>query len=388
MLFASDPGSAEVAAEGRIGHDEAMAEELERWAVRAGGVIAAEAVGSHLIPVRRWTRPRVETGPLAAARFDRVVDENWRRTSYSALTASVHDSPVVSGEVEEPVTTDEPAEPPLSATEPAREGIPSPMNGLPGGTIFGTLVHAVLEVVDTSAPDLEAELLDCCRETVRRQMSPIDPAQLAAALLPVMRTPLGPLGRTLADFSPSDRLSELDFELPLTGGDSPVPVTVTLDAVGGLLRRHLPADDPMAACADLVRTLEPVPLRGYLNGSIDAVLRTDGPRFVVVDYKTNRLAPVDELTTAHYTRESMAAEMLRAHYPMQALLYSVALHRYLRWRMRDYDPHVHLGGVQYLFVRGMAGPDSPPGSGVFDWHPPAALVTDLSDLLAGKAVIS
>src|SRR5690606_24291868 len=118
------------------------------------------------------------------------------------------------------------------------------------------------------------------------------------------------------------------------------------------------------------------------------VLRTEGPAFVVVDYKTNRLAPVDELTTAHYTRESMAAEMLRAHYPMQALLYSVALHRYLRWRMRDYDPHVHLGGVQYLFVRGMAGPDSPSGSGVFDWHPPAGLVTDLSDLLAGKAVIS
>ncbi|UPW03764.1 UvrD-helicase domain-containing protein [Rhodococcus pyridinivorans] len=388
LLFARDPGSAEVSAEGRIGHDEAMAEEFDRWAARADGVIAAEAVGPHPIPVLRWTRPRVETGPLAAARFDRVVDENWRRTSYSALTASVHDAPVVSGEVEEPVTTDEPAEPPLSAPEAAREGIPSPMNGLPGGTIFGTLVHAVLEVVDTSAADLEAELLDCCHETVRRQMSPIDPVQLAAALLPVMRTPLGPLGRTLADFTPSDRLSELDFELPLTGGDSPVPVTVTLDAVGGLLRRHLPADDPMATYADLVRTLESVPLRGYLNGSIDAVLRTDGPRFVVVDYKTNRLAPVDELTTAHYTRESMAAEMLRAHYPMQALLYSVALHRYLRWRMRDYDPHVHLGGVQYLFVRGMAGPDSPPGSGVFDWHPPADLVTDLSDLLAGKAMIS
>ena len=142
----------------------------------------------------------------------------------------------------------------------------------------------------------------------------------------------------------------------------------------------------MLPYADAVRHLEPVPLRGYLTGSIDAVLRTPEPGFVIVDYKTNRLARVDELTTAHYTREAMAAEMIRAHYPMQALLYAVALHRYLRWRLPGYDPEVHLGGVQYLFVRGMAGPESPPGSGVFDWHPPAALVTDLSDLLAGKAV--
>ncbi|WP_241385314.1 UvrD-helicase domain-containing protein [Rhodococcus sp. CH91] len=388
LLFAREPGSAEVAPEGRISHDEAMAEEFARWAARAGGVIAAEAVGAHRIPVVRWTRPRGENGPLAAARFDRVVDENWRRTSYSALTASVHDSPGVGSEVEDTTTDDEPDEPPMSSVEPVREGIPSPMNGLPGGTVFGTLVHAVLEVVDTSAADLGAELLECCRDVVARQLSPIDPEQLAAALLPVLRTPLGPLGRTLADFAPADRLSELDFELPLTGGDTPVPVTVTLDAVGALLRRHLPPDDPMLPYADLVRILEPVPLRGYLTGSIDAVLRTEGPAFVVVDYKTNRLAPVDELTTAHYTREAMAAEMLRAHYPMQALLYSVALHRYLRWRMPGYDPHRHLGGVQYLFVRGMAGPDSPPGSGVFDWNPPADLVTDLSDLLAGKAVIS
>ena len=33
------------------------------------------------------------------------------------------------------------------------------------------------------------------------------------------------------------------------------------------------------------------PLRGYLTGSIDAVLRLPGPAFAVVDYKTNWLGP-------------------------------------------------------------------------------------------------
>ena len=82
----------------------------------------------------------------------------------------------------------------------------------------------------------------------------------------------------------------------------------------------------------------------------------------------------------------MVTAMIEAHYPLQALLYSVALHRFLRWRQPGYDPDVHLGGVLYLFVRGMCGPESPAstaGAGVFAWQPPAALVEELSDLLAG-----
>ena len=76
--------------------------------------------------------------------------------------------------------------------------------------------------------------------------------------------------------------------------------------------------------------------------------------------------------------------MAAAHYPLQALLYSVALHRYLRWRQPDYDPDRHLGGVLYLFVRGMSAVeptvvgDTP--CGVWSWRPPAGLVAALSDL--------
>ena len=64
-------------------------------------------------------------------------------------------------------------------------------------------------------------------------------------------------------------------------------------------------------------------LRGYLTGSLDLVLRTrDGsgiPRFLVVDYKTNWLAPDGEALSAwHYRPDALAAEMQRDHYPLQA----------------------------------------------------------------------
>ena len=85
--------------------------------------------------------------------------------------------------------------------------------------------------------------------------------------------------------------------------------------------------------------------------------------------------------------------MLHSDYPLQALLYSVVLHRFLRWRQPDYDPARHLGGVLYLFLRGMCGPDTPVvdghRAGVFSWAPPATLVTALSDLLdVGMAAVS
>jgi exodeoxyribonuclease V beta subunit len=75
---------------------------------------------------------------------------------------------------------------------------------------------------------------------------------------------------------------------------------------------------------------------------------------------------------------------------LQALLYAVALHRYLRWRVPGYDPARHLGGAGYLFVRGMAGKSTPVVDGnphgVFSWQVPAGLVSSLSSLLAGAGV--
>ena len=104
---------------------------------------------------------------------------------------------------------------------------------------------------------------------------------------------------------------------------------------------------------------------------------------MIVDYKTNWLGPAGELLTlAHYQTDALAAEMSRAHYGLQALLYAVALHRYLRWRMPDYDADRHLAGVLYLFLRGMAREAD---AGVFAWRPPGSLLESLSDVLDGEA---
>lgn len=380
LLFGRNTGASEPEPRPKVLDDHTTANRLEAWAGTASDAISVEPVTPRESkPVRRSAESPTES--LEAATFGRSLDMLWRRTSYSALTAAAHDAPGVTSEPERPEKDDEPEEAPPIDDE--LDGIPSPMNGLPAGAAFGTLVHEILEHLDTSAEDLEAELLSRCTDAIEERLADIEPRALADALMPVLNTPLG-FG-TLADISPSDHLAELDFELPLAGGDRPSASTVTLRGVARLMRAHLPGDDALVAYADQLAALESQPLRGYLTGSIDSVLRitTDGqPRYVVVDYKTNRLSRGD-LTVMHFTRERMAQEMLRSHYPLQALLYAVALHRYLRWRQPGYNPEVHLGGVQYHFVRGMVGPETPSGCGVFDWYPPARLVTQVSDLLAG-----
>ena len=79
--------------------------------------------------------------------------------------------------------------------------------------------------------------------------------------------------------------------------------------------------------------------------------------------------------------------MARSSYPLQALLYAVALHRFLRWRLPGYRFERHFGGVLYLYVRGMAGAETPlvdgEPCGVLSWQPTLGLVDAVSDLLDG-----
>ncbi len=325
-------------------------------------------------------------------RFERPVDTTWRRTSYTGLTAAQHENPH-DAPVEGARPDDEPAvgQSPPDDHAPAGTGRSSPWDPLPSGARFGTLVHAVLEAWDPSGPSFDG-LVD--RVAAGSPVQGLDHGTLAAALDAATRTPLGAdLGaRSLADVPVQDRLSELDFELPLGGGDDPGTAAALLGDVADALERHLRPDDPLAPYAARLRVpgLGDQVLRGFLTGSIDAVLRVGGtdPRFVVVDYKTNWLGgPSSEgpLLLAAYAPGALAEAMMAAHYPLQALLYSVALHRFLAWRLPGYRPEEHLGGIRYLFLRGMAGPDTPVADGVpygvFAWRPPAALVVEIADLI-------
>ncbi|MEW5812436.1 MAG: exodeoxyribonuclease V subunit beta [Actinomycetota bacterium] len=372
----------------RIDDPDAMAA-LRAWA-DAGGPVLEESV---LAAPKHVDNPAVPVG-LDVRHFHRRIDTSWRRTSYSGLIRAAEEAPGVSSEPEVTELDDEVADVPTSEPVDTGDQVRSPMADLPTGATFGTLVHAALETADPFAPDLAAELETQIRRHAQWWPVDVPPAELAAALIPMHDTPLGPLApdATLRAIGLRDRLREMDFEFPLAGGDLRATASaLSLADVGALLRTHLPPGDPLAGYARRLSdgALGAQSLRGYLTGSLDAVLRI-GDRYLVVDYKTNWLGePGGDLTSADYGQPRLVEAMLHSDYPLQALLYCVVLHRFLRWRLPDYSPQRHLGGVLYLFVRGMCGPDTPVmdghPAGVFSWQPPAELIVAVSDLLAYAA---
>ncbi|MCD4532838.1 UvrD-helicase domain-containing protein [Nocardioides sp. cx-169] len=373
--------------------DEAVVGLFSAWRDRGGPVPEAAL---HADPGPDPVLPAV--GDLAVRTFDREVDTEWRRTSYSALS-NVEAAPAagVASEPEVEAKDDEDVEALPEAAAGAGGGVPSPMAGLPVGATFGSLVHGVLEHLDPDAPDLRAEILEHLDEQLVWWPVELDRDELADALVAVCDSPLGSLagGTTLRRIPLRDRLRELDFELPLSGGDLAAEGErgARLADLAPLLVRHLPEGDPVRGYADAleVPALGEQSLRGYLTGSVDVVLRlgdAEDPRYLIVDYKTNWLGPRDLPLTAHsYRPEALDAAMAHSDYPLQALLYAAVLHRFLRWRQPGYDPQRHLGGVLYLYLRGMCGPETPlvdgEPCGIFSWRPPVALVEELSDLLDG-----
>jgi exodeoxyribonuclease V beta subunit len=406
VLFARDE-SGTVDAE-RFGDDKVkvptdaeIPDRLAPLVERSQGALAVTSVDASDAPLS-WRPPddRNERPPvLSTATLDRSLDRRRKRWSFTAISARAPDDHFdADGELPDEPVIDEPgAEGGVLADELGPPAVSElPLGDIAAGAVFGTLVHEILEHVDCAADDLDAELAARVHEQLRWTDWPVDPDQLVRGLRAAIETPLGAsfAGRSLRDLGPADRLAELSFELVLGEGGT----AVTDRAIGELLVGHLDADDPVRPWADrLAGGLFGVELAGHLTGEIDAVFRVaDGAadaRFVVVDYKTNALHQRNRpARIGDYHPERLAEEMDRHHYPMQALLYSVALHRYLRWRIAGYDPDRHLGGVAYLFLRGLAGPDTPVVGGhphgVFAWRPPAALVDELSDRLDGSAALT
>jgi exodeoxyribonuclease V beta subunit len=111
---------------------------------------------------------------------------------------------------------------------------------------------------------------------------------------------------------------------------------------------------------------------GHLRGFVDLLFHHKG-RYYILDWKSNRLPD-------GYGPKAVAASMTAADYHLQYRIYTLAALRWLKLHLGDrFDPRIHLGGVYYIYLRGMG---RAPGSGVFFAAPdeigdPASLERDL-----------
>ena len=380
-------GSAEDLQQDTKVDDETAQEKLTELVKRLGPNVSFDEL-TKWVDNRHWDAPAPDvSGVLNAEPFpDRNIErDGWNRWSYSTLSRgvrSINEGNARGG-------TDEAPDGSELSVEGSPQTFTGPLLGMQSSAAFGTFVHELFEVIDLSLPDVETEVRTVIETSGRAASFDADPEVLAQGLVLAIDTPLtaaaeGPTLRSIG----SSCLNELVFHFPLADGNSPVTPSDLFELAAAHeddqfsdYFKALAAGNRMSAMA------------GLMTGSIDSVIRlgdASNGTYGVVDYKTNRLhTPGDVAPISAYGYDSMKHAMEHGDYPLQILVYNVALHRMLQLRLAGYDIDRHIGDTHYLFVRGMIGPDTTvidgQRNGVFAWRPSSKLIVAASKLLGGQS---
>ncbi len=329
----------------------------------------------------KYTPPHAKLDALATREITQRQFKSWGMTSFSALVRDVEPAKLAAA-VDLPEYGEEESfeeESVLQDIAPSPQNHPQPNLPLEGdgfkaldeqdvrftfqrGANAGNCLHQILEYMD---PRFDTNNPEKWTSTFAKQMKnfgipDVDPEAMVPWFQDILGAPL-PRGATLASLKFNARVREMEFHLFLQNE------RVDGDAiVKRLAKDQIPV--PNFNKTHAIR---------YLKGFIDLVYE-HGDQFYVADYKSNHLGN----SMSDYSVAAMQDSMTHSGYWLQATLYLVALHRYLKVRKADYQIEKHLGGAVYLYLRGMDAKSDQ--TGVVHWQPDPQLILDMDELL-GKS---
>ena len=255
--------------------------------------------------------------PTAATLPAQAIPPRWYRSSFTGLCRAMGEGEA-DGRDHDQASADHPED-----------------DGLPAGADFGTIIHRLYEHADLPAWAASASAPLSAVQTALAQAgfraAPEAIAGFAARLHASVALEVPGVGERLAALPARSLVREWPVRLPVA-------------------RRSAALDAPFAGRTPQApawpRRLAQVQIpSGTFEGVVDAVVHANG-RWHLLDWKSNRLSS--------YAPESLWRAMAEHDYLLQANLYLVALHRWLRLRLgAGYRPFEHLGCAAYAFVRGL-----------------------------------
>lgn len=310
--------------------------------------------------------------------------KGWANTSFTALSRYIdHTS------VDTVVNAEDRQDDDILAAAQTRL-LPIPNNGLAGessnevnsirfnfekGTNPGTFLHSVLEDIANNyneTPELAVPQQDARADKLKRWSVMVDRTlrryQMPSNYFSTKESSAGQYGNwhdiNIDDLQP-DYIALVDWlddiiHTPLAASAVPLVNIKYNQKVAELgfnlrLNQHLSFSDlntlfhqfdiPLQLQSQEVNTM----VWQYLKGEIDLVYQ-HGTQFFIVDYKSNYLGNDFD----NYNPAALYDAMTTHSYWLQASIYQVALHRYLKLRLPNYDINTHLGAVEYAFLRGMS----------------------------------
>lgn len=340
-----------------VASDRKIAVEWDTLGAEGNGELLTEPPPVRTLRAREWSRKA-------------SLDDGWRLSSFTSMTRTLSERDLTSEAPEAAFDDAESAE-----DRGLSVAVRTPLfSSFAPSVRAGIALHAVLEALPFQ-PLSDAELLATVALARHGYSAPEYTRECLADFGRVFRTPLvaNDVSFTLSDVQRDRRLDELAFAIP----------------VGAAGRRSLGFHDVARAFASrtggsvpdgyasIISKLSAPAFQGFLTGAMDCVVEHAG-KFYLIDYKSNALGS----TLDEYARPRLNIAMEAHHYFLQYHLYLVALDRWLTQRHAGYQWESHMGGVFYLFIRGMT-PETRGETGVFYDLPPRERIEALGASMYG-----
>ncbi len=293
---------------------------------------------------------------LQTKTFSLPVERNWTVTSYSSLSAKSQHIAFY----ERPGLEDDLISCPVTAktdTEPEYN-----IFTFPKGASTGVFLHALFEAMSFSKAKTTPPEKAIKKALLHEGFEPIWQETLEKLVIDVLNTPLYPQLFSLGDIKDNCKYAEMEFYLPLS--------PLSAKPLNQLLQQY----DPLSGQAE---QLSFPTIQGMLKGFIDLIFIHNN-KYYIADYKSNHLG--DSLED--YGQNCLEEVMVKHRYDFQYQLYTLALHRLLQQRLPDYHYETHIGGVYYLYLRGM-NPEKNK-TGVFYTRPRFKLINALDQMFQGE----
>ncbi len=277
---------------------------------------------------------------LSTETFNGKIERDWWLSSFSALSRNLKHKGISTPDRD----TDSQL---ISLTESSDLHISNQLRFvMEKGARTGNLLHNILEIVAFDKPDWENAF-----EWPLTKYGEFTPGyehlDLQHWLEQVLNTPLmnNETKFSLNKLNSGSSLRESEFYFPMNAQSA--------QELTKLLTTHrkntaLEQSENYNSYVQDVQLPYYQKLKGMMHGFIDLIFEQNG-KFYVCDYKSTFLGDNFEA----YNQSAMREDIEKHHYDLQYLIYSLALHRYLKSSLPNYEPAQHFGGIYYLYLRGM-----------------------------------
>lgn len=313
---------------------------------------------------------------LQASKFVGKIERDWWLSSFSALSRNLRHGGVS-------IPDRDSAE--LLMVDMLVNSVQKPLRfQLAKGAHSGNLLHDILEHSNfKKCDDNDNNLLECIKWPLVKYGElavGFNETNLVAWLDEIVSTPLYSDEYQAKNFCLSDivmqkTLRESEFYFPMEKAN--------VEALEKLLTDHRNPKGTTESQGNpnlnTVRLPSYKSLKGMMHGFIDLVFEQEG-KYYVCDYKSTHLGDSFD----DYNHEALRNNIEKNYYDLQYLIYSLALHRYLKQKLPDYSVDDHFGGIYYLYLRGMTNDVRQNGAGVYYRQISPNELTQLDDLFLGK----